>query len=86
MTTRIVKEHTRKKKGGQRKCVKVAEYSRKKRFSGSGMKLITLHLTPERIEALDKLVPEFFPNRAEAIRTGVNDLLDCYSKIQRRSL
>jgi len=40
------------------------------------LKLITLHLPEPYIEALDNLVKEkYYPNRAEAIRTAVRDLL-----------
>ncbi|HSQ52881.1 MAG TPA: ribbon-helix-helix domain-containing protein [Acidobacteriota bacterium] len=40
------------------------------------MKLITLHLPEPYIQALDDLVDEkYYPNRAEAIRTAVRDLL-----------
>jgi len=40
------------------------------------MKLITLHLPEPYIRALDNLVDEkYYPNRAEAIRTAVRDLL-----------
>jgi antitoxin ParD1/3/4 len=40
------------------------------------MKLITLHLPEVYIKALDDLVDrKFYPNRAEAIRTAVRDLL-----------
>jgi antitoxin ParD1/3/4 len=40
------------------------------------MKLITLHLPEPYIQALDNLVDEkYYPNRAEAIRTAVRDLL-----------
>jgi len=40
------------------------------------MKLITLHLPEPYIRALDELVKEkYYPNRAEAIRTAVRDLL-----------
>lgn len=40
------------------------------------MKLITLHLPEPYIRALDELVNEkYYPNRAEAIRTAVRDLL-----------
>jgi len=40
------------------------------------MKLITLHLPEPYIRALDNLVTEkYYPNRAEAIRTAVRDLL-----------
>lgn len=40
------------------------------------MKLITLHLPEPYIKALDRLVREkYYPNRAEAIRVAVRDLL-----------
>jgi antitoxin ParD1/3/4 len=41
------------------------------------MKMITLHLPEPYIQALDKLVNEdrVYPNRAEAIRIAVRDLL-----------
>jgi len=40
------------------------------------MKLITLHLPEPYIKALDRLVSEkYYPNRAEAIRAAVRDLL-----------
>jgi antitoxin ParD1/3/4 len=40
------------------------------------MKLITLHLPEPYIRALDNLVNEkYYPNRAEAIRVAVRDLL-----------
>jgi len=40
------------------------------------MKLITLYLPEPYLEALDKLVNEkFYPNRAEAIRIAVLDLI-----------
>jgi Arc/MetJ-type ribon-helix-helix transcriptional regulator len=40
------------------------------------MKMITLHLPEPYIVALDNLVDEkYYPNRAEAIRTAVRDLL-----------
>jgi len=40
------------------------------------MKLITLHLPEPYIKALDRLVSEkYYPNRAEAIRVAVRDLL-----------
>lgn len=40
------------------------------------MKMITLHLPEPYIQALDRLVKEkFYPNRAEAIRVAVRDLL-----------
>ena len=41
------------------------------------MKLITIHLPKPYIKSLDKLVDQkFYPNRAEAIRTAVRDLLN----------
>jgi len=41
------------------------------------MRVITLHLPELYIRALDQLVNEkYYPNRAEAIRTAVKDLLD----------
>jgi len=41
------------------------------------MKLISLYLPEPYIEALDRLVAErYFPNRAEAIRFAVRDLLN----------
>lgn len=40
------------------------------------MKLITLHLPETYIRALDHLVNEqFYPNRAEAIRIAIRDML-----------
>jgi len=40
------------------------------------MKLITLYLPEPYIEALDRLVnKKFYPNRAEAIRSAIHDLL-----------
>ena len=40
------------------------------------MRLITLYLPEPYIQALDKLVNEkYYPNRAEAIRVAVRDLL-----------
>ncbi|UCE95184.1 MAG: type II toxin-antitoxin system ParD family antitoxin [Candidatus Bathyarchaeota archaeon] len=40
------------------------------------MKLITLHLPEPYIRALDQLVTEqFYPNRAEAIREAIRDML-----------
>ena len=40
------------------------------------MRLITLHLPEPYIQALDMLVDEkYYPNRSEAIRTAVRDLL-----------
>jgi len=43
---------------------------------GMWMKLITLHLPEPYIQALDRLVKDkYYPNRAEAIRVAVRDLL-----------
>ena len=40
------------------------------------MRLITLHLPEPYIKALDQLVKDkYYPNRAEAIRVAVRDLL-----------
>lgn len=40
------------------------------------MRLITLHLPEPYIQALDQLVNDkYYPNRAEAIRVAVRDLL-----------
>ncbi|NIQ07911.1 MAG: type II toxin-antitoxin system ParD family antitoxin [Candidatus Korarchaeota archaeon] len=40
------------------------------------MKLITLHLPPRFVRELDKLVRDGrYPNRSEAIRVAVRDLL-----------
>jgi Arc/MetJ-type ribon-helix-helix transcriptional regulator len=40
------------------------------------MKLITLYLPEPYIKALDQLVTErFYPNRAEAIRVAIRDLI-----------
>jgi len=40
------------------------------------MRLITLYLPEPYIRALDRLVKEkFYPNRAEAIRVAIRDLL-----------
>jgi len=41
------------------------------------MKLITLYLPEPYIKALDQLVNErFYPNRAEAIRVAIRDLIN----------
>lgn len=46
-------------------------------LEGNGMKLITLYLPEPYIKALDQLVTErFYPNRAEAIRVAIRDLID----------
>jgi Arc/MetJ-type ribon-helix-helix transcriptional regulator len=43
---------------------------------GEQMKLITLYLPETYIKALDQLVTEcFYPNRAEAIRVAIRDLI-----------
>ena len=46
------------------------------------MKLITVHLPVPLIKALDKLVKEerLFPNRAEAIRTAIRDMIKDYEE------
>lgn len=45
------------------------------------MKMITLYLPQPYIDALDQLVQErFFPNRAEAMRGAIRDLLVDFSK------
>lgn len=59
-----------KKLNPEEKHKKEATEKRKK------MKLITLHLPQAYIQALDDLVhKKYYPNRAEAIRTAVRDLL-----------
>lgn len=41
------------------------------------MKMITLYLPETYIKALDQLVGErFYPNRAEAIRVAIRDLIN----------
>jgi len=41
------------------------------------MKLITLYLPETYLKALDQLVNErFYPNRAEAIRVAIRDLIN----------
>ena len=41
------------------------------------LKLITLYLPEPYIKALDQLVTEsFYPNRAEAIRVAIRDLIN----------
>jgi len=48
------------------------------------MRLITLHLPETYIQALNHLVNErYYPNRAEAIRIAVRDLLN--DEVWRRS-
>lgn len=47
------------------------------------MKLITLYLPEPYIKALDQLVNErFYPNRAEAIRVAIRDLIN--EEVRRR--
>ncbi|MEM3731632.1 MAG: ribbon-helix-helix domain-containing protein [Candidatus Bathyarchaeia archaeon] len=47
------------------------------------MKLITIYLPEPYIKALDKLVNErFYPNRAEAIRVAIRDLIN--NEVMRR--
>lgn len=44
---------------------------------GKQMKMITLYLPEPYIEALNQLVNEkFYPNRAEAIRVAIRDLIN----------
>jgi len=51
------------------------------------MKMITLHLPELYIQALDDLVKEgYYPNRSEAIRTAVRDMLSIEAWGSRRSL
>lgn len=46
-------------------------------YGGMQMKLITLYLPEPYIRALDSLVNEkYYPNRAEAIRVAIRDLLN----------
>jgi len=47
--------------------------------NGEKMILITVHLTRQQIEMLDKLVKKrYFPNRSEAIRYAVRRLIEDY--------
>jgi antitoxin ParD1/3/4 len=49
------------------------------------MKLITLYLPEPYIKALDQLVTErFYPNRAEAIRVAIRDLI--HDEVWRRKI
>ena len=41
----------------------------------AGMKHILVYFPKGLIEKLDSLVPQFYPNRNEAIRCAVNDLV-----------
>ena len=51
-------------------------YSTKNLGEINRMKLITLYLPETYIKALDQLVDErFYPNRAEAIRVAIRDLI-----------
>jgi len=50
------------------------------------MKLITLHLPEPMIKSIDKLVPKFYPNRAEAIRNACKDLLNLHEQHLKGSL
>jgi len=47
----------------------------KNRAPKTHMRLITLHLPPRWIEQLDSLVPEFYADRASAIRAAIRELL-----------
>lgn len=48
------------------------------------MKLITLYLPPAYIKAIDELVTEgFFPNRSEALRTGIKQLIQDFESCRR---
>jgi Arc/MetJ-type ribon-helix-helix transcriptional regulator len=44
---------------------------------GDALKLITLYVPETYLKALDQLVDErFYPNRAEAIRVAIRDLIN----------
>jgi Arc/MetJ-type ribon-helix-helix transcriptional regulator len=46
-------------------------------FGGRCLKLITLYVPETYLRALDQLVDErFYPNRAEAIRVAIRDLIN----------
>jgi len=50
-----------------------------KKRTKNKMILITVHLTKEQLEMLDKLVEmNLFPNRSEAIRSAIRDMIDRY--------
>ncbi|MBS7659081.1 MAG: ribbon-helix-helix domain-containing protein [Candidatus Bathyarchaeia archaeon] len=50
------------------------------------MKMITLYLPEPYLEALDQLVNEkFYPNRAEAIRVAIRDLINNEVRRRRRA-
>lgn len=52
------------------------DYSITDREKKTQLKLITLYLPETYIKALDQLVDErFYPNRAEAIRVAIRDLI-----------
>ncbi|MEM2486677.1 MAG: ribbon-helix-helix domain-containing protein [Candidatus Bathyarchaeia archaeon] len=52
-------------------------------MEGLKMKMITLYLPEPYLEALDQLVNEkFYPNRAEAIRVAIRDLIN--NEVRRR--
>jgi len=58
----------------------------KKRI-GKNMIMITVHLTEQQIKGLDRLVKaKLFPNRSEAIRVAVRELIDKYSMGQRNRI
>lgn len=45
------------------------------------MKLITLHLTTPQVKKLNILVSKhFYPNKSEAIRFAINDLIELHEK------
>jgi Arc/MetJ-type ribon-helix-helix transcriptional regulator len=47
------------------------------------MKLVTLYLPEGYVEALDQLVKDqFYPNRAEAMRIAVKDLLVLHGRFK----
>jgi len=46
-------------------------------LEGDELKLITLYVPETYLRALDQLVDErFYPNRAEAIRVAIHDLIN----------
>jgi len=50
------------------------------------MILITVHLTEQQVKMLEKLVEmRIFPNRSEAIRVAIRDLLDKYFYSRRQN-
>ncbi|MEM0489441.1 MAG: ribbon-helix-helix domain-containing protein, partial [Candidatus Bathyarchaeia archaeon] len=55
-------------------------------MEGLKMKMITLYLPEPYLEALDQLVNEkFYPNRAEAIRVAIRDLINNEVRRRRRA-